>query len=114
VAEGIGREPIWSGLNRQVFLGDDRFVARALAERAGGASARPPAADIPKVQQHPPAEPLAVIAAREPDRDRAIVAAHASGAYSYQQIAAAFGLHFTTVGRIVRAAKATRRSMLKC
>ncbi len=34
-----------------------------------------------------------------------MAAAHATGEYSYQQIAAHFGVHFTTVGRIVRAAK---------
>jgi len=28
VQEGIGGESIWSGLNRQVFLGNDRFVER--------------------------------------------------------------------------------------
>ena len=38
-------------------------------------------------------------------RDEAIIAAHASGGYSYQQIAEHFDVHFTTVGRIVRAAK---------
>ena len=36
------------------------------------------------------------------DRNRAIAKAHATGAYSYQQIAEHFGVHFTTVGRIVR------------
>lgn len=34
-------------------------------------------------------------------RNAAIVAAHATGGYSYQQIADYFGMHFTTVGRIV-------------
>jgi len=40
---------------------------------------------------------------RERDRDAAIKAAYATGAYAYQQIAEHFGIHFTTVGRIVRA-----------
>ncbi|MBY0578538.1 MAG: helix-turn-helix domain-containing protein [Burkholderiales bacterium] len=40
-----------------------------------------------------------------PDRNAAIVAAHATGGYSYQGIADHFGIHFTTVGRIVRKAK---------
>jgi transposase len=34
-----------------------------------------------------------------------MIAAHASGGYSYQQIADYFGVHFTTVGRVVRASK---------
>lgn len=36
------------------------------------------------------------------DRNEAIVSAHASGVYSYQKIAEHFGMHFTSVGRIVR------------
>jgi len=47
-----------------------------------------------------------VIASEHAERDAAIVAAHASGGYSYKQIGDYFGVHFTTVGRIVRAAKA--------
>jgi len=39
---------------------------------------------------------------REKDRDSAILTAYASGVYSYQQIDENFGIHFTTVGRIVR------------
>ena len=49
------------------------------------------------------------IAEAHESRNNAIVAAHATGAYSYQQIAEFFGLHFTTIGKIVRAAKATNR-----
>ena len=52
---------------------------------------------------------LAQFVAGGDERDAAIAAAHATGQYCYQQIADAFGVHFTTVGRAVRAAK-TRRS----
>ena len=58
---------------------------------------------IPLAQRRPPPPPLAAIAKRARVRDAAIKAAHATGAYSYQQIAEHFGIRFTTVGRIVRA-----------
>lgn len=103
VGDGIGRDSIWADLNRGVFLGDDAFVSRMLARRP----ADRPDPGVAKAQQRPPAPTLAEFASRHPDRDAAIAAAHASGAYSYQEIADAFGLHFTTVGRIVRAAKQT-------
>ncbi len=38
------------------------------------------------------------------DRNEAMVAAHSTGAYAYQDIADYSGLHFTTVGRIERKA----------
>lgn len=101
VAEGIGQEGIWKNLNRQVFLGDDRFVSRMQARHKG------PLEDvnIPKAQQRPPASSLQAIASFHGSRDSAIVAAYATGQYSYHQIAQFFGVHFTTVGRIVRAAR---------
>jgi DNA-directed RNA polymerase specialized sigma24 family protein len=57
----------------------------------------------------PPAQPLNAIAKNaiakaHPDRDTAMRVAWATGEYSYTQIAAHFGVHFTTVGRIVRRA----------
>ena len=104
VAEGIGRESIWTGLNRRVFLGDDTFVSCTLARLPAGQ----PEAGVLKSEHRPPAPPLVDFASQCANRNAAIAAAYASGAYSYQQIARAFGLHFTTVGRIVRTAKRQR------
>ncbi|MEX0802463.1 MAG: hypothetical protein WD688_03975 [Candidatus Binatia bacterium] len=47
---------------------------------------------------------LSVIRRPHKNRDHAIRAAYETGAYSYQQVAKEFGVHFTTVGRIVRKA----------
>lgn len=103
VAEGVKAPPLWSRLQGQVYLGDADFVARMLA-KAGQA----PALQVPRAQRSAPPEPLADIAARHPNRDAAIAAAHATGHYSYTQIADFFGVHFTTVGRVVRRQKAER------
>jgi putative transposase len=39
------------------------------------------------------------------DKNAAIVAAYAMDGYSYQQLADHFGVHFMTVGKIVRGSK---------
>ena len=98
VAEGQGLPSIWAQLNRQVFLGDDAFIQRTRAVLAGAIED----VNIPRAQRRPPALPLADFVGHG-DRDAAMAAAHATGEYSYQQIAKAFGVHFTTVGRVVRA-----------
>ena len=49
-----------------------------------------------------PAPKLSAIRRQYKNRDDAMRAAYETGAYSYQQIAKEFGVHFTTVGRIVR------------
>jgi DNA-directed RNA polymerase specialized sigma24 family protein len=67
--------------------------------------------NIPRAQRRGRTPSLARIAKAHPDRNRAILAAHATGEYSYTQIAQHFGVHFTTVGRIVRAGRRVRRKV---
>lgn len=98
VAEGIKADSPWSGLKGQVFLGDEQFVTRMQKLIQTGKED----VQIPLAQRRPQPLSLAEIAKHAPDRNAAIVAAHATGGYSYQQIADYFGVHFTTAGRIVQ------------
>lgn len=98
VRAGIGSESIWRHLNRQAFLGDEDFVARMQARSRG----RSDDLNVPRAQRRPPAPSLRKIASKHPGRDEAMIAAWATGEYSYAQIAEHFGVHFTTVGRVVR------------
>ncbi len=99
VAEGIKAVSPWLSLKGQVFLGDEQFVQRMQA------SMRVDARDdvqIPVAQRRPPPASLPEIERSAENRNAAIVVAYATGAYSYQQIADHFGIHFTTVGTVVR------------
>lgn len=98
VVEGIKAASPWSNLKGQVFLGDEQFVNRMQAHIQSGKDD----VQIPLTQRRPQPPPLAEIEKRSSGRDAAIVAAYATGGYSYHQIADYFGVHFTTVGRIVR------------
>jgi REP element-mobilizing transposase RayT len=99
VAEGIKAESPWSSLKGQVYLGDEQFVQRMQACMQAD---KRDDIQIPATQRRPPQRTLQEIEQAAQDRNAAIVMAHATGAYSYQQIASYFGVHFTTVGRIVR------------
>ena len=101
VAEGVKAISPWANVKGQVFLGDEQFMQRMQAHARTGKDD----VQIPIAQRRPPPPPLAHIAKHMSDRNAAIKAAYATGAYSYQQIAEHFGVHFTTVGRIVRTAK---------
>jgi DNA-directed RNA polymerase specialized sigma24 family protein len=83
-----------------VFLGDEDFVARNL--KAGTVSE---SVSVPRAQRRPPAPSLDAIQRAHTDRNAAIAAAYASGAYSYQQIGDHFGLHFSSVAKVVRNAR---------
>ena len=81
-------------------MGDDGFVERMQSKLGDERDD----VQIPKLQRRAPAPTLAELAERAPNRDAAIVVAHATGAYSYTEIGAFFGLHFATIGKIVRKA----------
>ncbi len=99
VLEGVGQS-IWEGLRQQIYLGDETFVERIQAKVHVDGDAL----TVPRVQRRSPPPPLEVITARYPERNAAIVAAYATGAYSYRELAEHFGIHLATVGRIVRGA----------
>ena len=99
VSEGIKGASPWQQLKGQVFLGDVQFVERM---QASIAKRQRRDVQIPIAHRRPPPPPLKEIEQNASDRNAAIVQAHATGRYSYQQIADYFGIHFTTVGRVVR------------
>ena len=107
VAEGVkGRSP-WEDLRGQIYLGDEHFVARM--QRKLGAQTDD--INIPRAQRRAPAPSLAHIERTHKERDQAILNAHDTGQYSYSEIGEHFKLHFTTVGRIVRAGRQARRQV---
>ena len=99
VSDGVG-QGIWEGLRQQIYLGGEAFVERMQAK----AKIDGDELTVPQAQRRPPAPSLADIAARHRGRNAAIVAAYATGAYSYREIAEHFSIHLATVGRIVRTA----------
>ena len=103
VHEGVG-ETIWHGLRQQIYLGDEAFVTRMQrkAQIAGDSLS------VSQAQRRPPAPPLAQITQDCGERNAAMVAAYATGTYSYREIAEHFGVHLATVGRLVR------RGMQQC
>ncbi|MFA7619950.1 MAG: transposase [Thiohalomonadaceae bacterium] len=100
VEEGIGLPGIWTELRQQIYLGNDKFIQRMLKK------AKPVSDElsIPKAQRRGPAPSLKSIATKHRNRNDAIVAANATGCYSYRQIAEFFGIHLATVGRVIRRA----------
>jgi len=80
-----------------------RAYARFVAEGIGAfdpKNALSPSREIPKAQRR--WKPLTQYDREAKDRDDAIRAAYASGAYTLAQIGEHFGLHYATVSRIAR------------
>ena len=97
VAAGKGVR-LWERLSQRIYLGDARFVER-LQQCLGSAATQ---VEIPQVQRRPSPLSLRDYAARYPERNHAMTQAFATGHYTLKAIAEYFGVHYSTVSRIVR------------
>ncbi|MCK9605913.1 MAG: transposase [Methylomonas sp.] len=98
VRAGIGLPPVWDDLNNQIFLGNRDFVDR-LQSRI---KAEPHMLkEIPKAQRRPLGQPLHFYVETFPSPKVGMQKAYATGDYTMQQIADAFGVHYATVSRAV-------------
>ncbi len=98
VKQGIKNAPIWRALQQQIYLGDEKFVKQVQRKT----EIQGDELSIPRAQRRAPAPSLAKIATKHRNRNNAIAAAYATGAYSYREIAEYYGLHLATVGRVIR------------
>jgi len=101
VQEGRDQPSPWEELKNQVYLGSDAFMAKMVSKLDG----QEKLSEIPAIQKRCVAQPLAEFESAAPNRNSAIAAAHASGAYNLKEIADHFGLHRSSVSRIVRSAR---------
>jgi len=93
VRQGVGGASIWEGLRHQVFLGSEGFAERHRATTKPLERLR----EVPRAQRRALAEPLAGFARRYPNHGEAMARAFASGVSTMQEIAAFFGMHYSTV-----------------
>lgn len=97
VLNGAGEDSIWKHVRQQLYLGGDEFIRRVQKFVKN-----PDDPNIPRIQRRPPAPSLDDIAENTLTRNEAIERAYRTGAYTYSSIARFFGLHPSTVSRIVR------------
>jgi hypothetical protein len=93
------------GLNRQIYLGDDDFVAHMQSLAAGGAAT---SKSVPKAQRTKPRDLvhwLGVCGSRE----EALRCAHVDSGISMTALAAELGLSVARVGQLVARAEAAVR-----
>lgn len=95
VRSGIELPPIWDDLRGQVFLGSEAFVERMKKVIPNSERLR----EVPRVQRRPLGEPLAHYKGMG---RKGMAAAYLSGDYTMQAIADYFGVHYSTVSRVVR------------
>ena len=97
VHEGARLPSVWTQLQSQIYLGSEAFVKRMQAQ----IKMKPSPGEIPRAQRRALTKTLADFEQRF-DRNEAMARAYLSGQFTLAVIAAHFGVHFTTVSRLVR------------
>jgi REP element-mobilizing transposase RayT len=100
VAEGKGQPSPWKQLRHQAFLGSEDFVEAMRGKVPKDRDLR----EIPQAKSREQAKTIAHYSRRCETRNEAIIAAYASGGHTMRQIGDYFGLHYSRVSKIIRAA----------
>jgi REP element-mobilizing transposase RayT len=99
VREGVRAPGVWDNLKGQVFLGSGAFVEAM--QRTLEAVAKHTEKEIPRLQRRALAKSLDFYRDSFGDAKSGMAAAYATGDYTLQAIADAFGVHYSTVSRAV-------------
>ncbi len=105
VAEGSGQPPIWDHLKNQVYLGDNNFIEEVQTTITKDADL----SEIPARQRRSLPKPLYHYVREYQERDLAMRAAYQSGGYTMKDLAHYFGLHYSSVSRIINGRYYTKR-----
>ena len=95
---------MWSQLQGQIYLGPKAFIEKmqTLIDK------KPSLTEIPRAQRRAAKRALAEFAGAH-ERNYAIALAYLSGRHTMSAIAAHFGVHYTTVSRLVKAYEADQK-----
>jgi len=98
VVSGIGGESPWIDLKNQIYLGKEEFIKEMQRHIPKDQRLQ----DIPKKQKRPLAKALGFYTDRYVEKEKAMVEAYRSGAYSMREIGDFFGVSRMTVSRAVK------------
>ena len=98
VRSGVGLASVWEELQNQIFLGNKNFVESMQCQiktRENNLN------EIPRAQRRALGQPLSHYIEKFPIAKEGMRKAYETGDYTMQQIATAFGVHYSTVSRAV-------------
>jgi putative transposase len=99
VAKGKSLPSPWENLKNQIFLGDERFVEDMQCKL----NLNQELSEIPRAQRRKIHKPLEYYSHLYKDRNDGIIAAYQSGGYSMKAIGDHFGVHYSSVSKIIKA-----------
>lgn len=98
VRQGSQASKLWDNLRQQIYLGEERFVETLQTKQTDGRELT----EIPRIQRQRTVKPLSYYSNRYQHRDDAIYAAWGTGGYTQKEIAKHFGIHYSSVSKIIK------------
>ncbi len=99
VSKGKNLSSPWENLKNQIFLGDEEFVEEMLCKLKLDQEL----SEIPSTQRRALPKPLGHYSRKYQERNKGIIAAYRSGGYSMKEIGDHFGVHYSSVSKIIKA-----------
>lgn len=109
VHEGARLPSVWSQLQDQIYLGSEAFVKKMQVQ----IEKKPALDEIPRAQRRGLTQPLADFE-RSYDRNEAMAHAYLSSQHTMAAIAKHFGVHYSTVSRVVKAYEDSSERLMLC
>lgn len=103
VKAGVGMETVWTHLKNQIYLGSDKFVERLQRTVVVSDKLR----EVPRAQRRSKGRSLEYYARQG---RQGMAQAYLSGHYTMQDIADHFGVHYSTVSRVVKEHEDNKRA----
>jgi len=98
VTEGKNQPSPWEQLKNQIFLGDEQFVEDMQCKL----NINQELSEIPKAQRRKVPKPLEYYSNKNKTRNQCITAAYQSGGYSMKEVGEHFGVHYSSVSKIIK------------
>ncbi|MEX2517366.1 MAG: transposase [Gammaproteobacteria bacterium] len=105
VQDGKNQPRLWEQLRHQLYLGDEQFIQRLENQ----VDQKQDFTEIPRCQRRGNGKSLADYRKTCEQRDEAIIAAYQSGQYTQKEIASEFGLHYSSISKIVKKQEMMKR-----
>lgn len=106
VRAGVGLPPIHKQVVGQMYLGDENFINAAKKHIPTDGNLK----EVVRKQRAGSAKPISWYAEHHKDRSGAIVSAYRSGGFSMREIGDYFGLHNSTISRIISVPNAENKT----
>ncbi|MCZ6828010.1 MAG: transposase [Gammaproteobacteria bacterium] len=100
VSRGKGQPSVWHALKNQIYLGDEQFVEDMQCKISGDINLD----EVPRPQKRQIPKPIEAYKNMMGSRNEAIISVYQSGGYSMSEIGEYFGLHYSSVSKIIKMA----------